>query len=86
MVMGDERDCTKPECVETLAEIYLFLDGELTDDKRAHIAAHLDDCQPCVGVFDFEVELRAVIARRCHEVVPEALRQRIAEVIAETES
>lgn len=83
--MGDQGDCSKPECVEALQEIYLFLDGELTEAKRASITAHLDDCGPCGGAFDFELELRSVVARRCHDEVPESLRLRIAEVIAEIE-
>ncbi len=68
-------------CEDALHELYHFLDGELTDDKRARIAKHLDDCPPCGDAFDFEAELRIVIARKCVEQVPESLRQRIADAI-----
>ncbi len=81
--MTEEGDCAKPDCGEALQDLYTFLDGELTDEKRVHITAHLDDCPPCVGAYDFEAELRVVVARRCHDTVPESLRARIAAVIAE---
>jgi mycothiol system anti-sigma-R factor len=71
----------KHECQEALEELYTFLDGELTVEKREHIRHHLDDCNPCLGAFDFEAEVRMVIAQRCREQVPPALRQRIADAL-----
>ncbi|HEY2813886.1 MAG TPA: mycothiol system anti-sigma-R factor [Acidimicrobiales bacterium] len=68
-------------CNDALHELYHFLDGELTDDRRTRIQHHLDDCPPCYEAFDFEVELRTVIAKRCQETVPEDLKQRIADAI-----
>lgn len=70
-----------PECNETLRELYLFLDGELTDSDRDHIQQHLDDCLPCLEAYDFEAELRIVVKSRCFEEVPEALRARIAKAL-----
>jgi mycothiol system anti-sigma-R factor len=69
------------DCNETLRELYLFLDGQLTEADRAHIQAHLDDCSPCLEAFDFEAELRLVIRNRCSDTVPESLRARIARAI-----
>jgi len=69
------------ECDDALHELYEFIDGELTDDKRAVIRQHLDDCPPCFEAFDFEAELRIVIAHKCQERVPETLKQRIADVL-----
>jgi mycothiol system anti-sigma-R factor len=68
-------------CDETLHELYHFLDGELTDDKKLHIRAHLESCPPCFEHFDFEAELRIVISTKCQERVPDQLRQRIADAI-----
>ena len=68
-------------CDDALHELYHFLDGQLDDDRRRAIQHHLDDCPPCYEAFDFEVELRVVIARKCHETVPEQLKQRIADAI-----
>lgn len=65
-------------CDDILRELYHFLHGELTEARRVSIRVHLDRCSSCLEVFDFEAELRSVIASRCHEQVPESLRARIA--------
>ena len=78
---------TDGNCDDALHELYGFLDGELTVERRAKIQRHLDDCPPCYEAFDFEAELRIVIARKCTEQVPDSLKQRIADVLAqETET
>jgi mycothiol system anti-sigma-R factor len=68
-------------CDEAVRELYDYLDGELTDDRRQEIAEHLDYCSPCSGAAEFESELRHVIADRCRDRVPDSLRQRVAECI-----
>lgn len=67
----------KSGCREAIDTLYHFLDGELTDERRHEIAVHLDECGPCLDAFDFEAELKSVIARKCRDQVPEALRQRV---------
>ncbi len=69
------------DCSEAIHGIYHYLDGELTDEKRALIAHHLDLCPPCADGFDFETELRHLIARKCRDDVPPDLRRRIAAAI-----
>jgi mycothiol system anti-sigma-R factor len=71
------------DCSETLQELYQFLDGELTDEKRVQIQQHLEDCPPCFEAFDFEVEIKQYIAQKCRDRVPESLRVRIAEAIGQ---
>jgi mycothiol system anti-sigma-R factor len=61
------------ECEDSLHELYAYLDGELTEDRRAAIHRHLDGCQPCAEPYDFEAELRALIRKKCQEQVPESL-------------
>ena len=68
-------------CEEALHELYHFLDGELTDERRTLITSHLDGCTTCLGAFDFETELRHVVAERCRDSVPLELRLRIAAII-----
>lgn len=68
-------------CDDSLHELYEFLAGELTEARRAEIKQHLDDCPPCYEQYDFEAELRQVIAQRCRDTVPDALRQRIAQAL-----
>ena len=74
-------DETKPDCAESLKELYTFLDGELTSERRVHIQHHLEDCQNCYEAFDFEAELRIVVSTRCKDEVPEHLRQRVADAL-----
>ena len=69
------------DCSDSITRLYHFLDGELTDERRAAISHHLDDCGPCLSAFDFEAELRQMIAFRCRERVPDGLLERIAAAI-----
>jgi mycothiol system anti-sigma-R factor len=69
------------DCKNVLHELYDFLDGELTVERRAQIQQHLEACPPCFEGFDFEAELRQVVARKCTERVPDSLRLRIASAI-----
>lgn len=67
----------KQECYEAVEQLYLYLDGQLTYERRVTIALHLAECPPCGDAFDFESELLLVIAQRCRERVPEGLRARV---------
>ena len=71
------------DCAESVRELYTFLDGELTVERRTAIRDHLEDCPDCYAGFDFEVELRQVVSASCHEDVPPALRTRVAAALAE---
>jgi len=68
-------------CQDAIATLYSYLDGELTPEKRVQIQHHLEDCGPCLKAFDFENELKALIARKCRDEVPESLRRRVAEAL-----
>ncbi|MEA2901759.1 MAG: hypothetical protein QOH36_1646 [Actinomycetota bacterium] len=72
-------------CYEAVEQLYFYLDGELTYERRVVIAMHLADCPPCGDAFDFEAELRVVIAQRCRERVPEGLRARVYEALRRLE-
>jgi mycothiol system anti-sigma-R factor len=69
------------DCEQTIRQVYLFLDGELTTFRRWQITRHLNRCPPCHHGYDFELELRQVIATHCHDSVPDELKQRIADAI-----
>ncbi|NNE74016.1 MAG: mycothiol system anti-sigma-R factor [Acidimicrobiales bacterium] len=70
--------CGDDPCSDALGRLYNYLDQTLTDDVRTQIRGHLDDCGSCLDAFDFEAELRIVVARKCQDSVPESLRERIA--------
>jgi mycothiol system anti-sigma-R factor len=70
------------ECEAALRTLYHYLDGELTPERRRAIQRHLDECSPCLEAFDFEAELKVLVARCCRDQVPESLRIKVAEVLA----
>ena len=77
--MHDDDDATG--CKEAIQTLYNFLDGELTDRRRYEIQLHLEECSPCLEAFDFEAELKLIIARKCRDQVPSNLRDRVHEAL-----
>jgi anti-sigma factor (TIGR02949 family) len=75
----------KSDCQQAIQTLYAFLDGELTDDRRKVIQRHLEECSPCLEAFDFEAELKVVIARHCRDEVPDHLRERVYRALIEAE-
>jgi mycothiol system anti-sigma-R factor len=73
----------KSGCREAIDTLYHFLDGELTTERRLEITVHLHECAPCLDAFDFEAEIKAVVARKCRDQVPDALRQRVFRALME---
>ena len=87
---GQDGGCTAEgtgvDCDEAVRQLYVFLDGELTETRRHEISIHLDECGPCAKAAGFESELRIVIASRCRDRVPQALIERVAAAIAREEA
>lgn len=85
---GDRHET---DCREVLAEVYLYLDLESSDDRRDLIRKHLDECSPCLREYGIEQEVKALVARCCGtERAPVELRQRLrvrlAELVFEADS
>ena len=72
---------SESNCKDALHQLYEFLDGELTDDKKAAIRHHLDTCQPCAEPYDFEAELRLIVRKKCAEAVPATLVAKVRAAI-----
>lgn len=64
-------------CDDAIAQLYAYLDGELDDSTIARIEEHLQRCSPCLEAYDFEAELRKVIAAKAREDCPGEVRNRI---------
>jgi mycothiol system anti-sigma-R factor len=85
--------CGKPHevpCIEVLARVYSYLDGEIEDVTYAQIRQHLDECGPCLREYGLEEVVKRLVHQHCgHDVVPRELRDkvltRIATVRAELE-
>jgi len=66
------------DCSEALLRVYEFLDGELGPSDCAKIAAHLDECGPCLNEYNLDTTLKALIKRSCSaERAPDTLRTAI---------
>ena len=82
MTRGDDYK-NKIDCGDILTEVYLFLDLECSDDRRAVIQSHLDECSPCLREFGIEQEVKALVARCCGaDRAPDELRERLRVKIA----
>jgi mycothiol system anti-sigma-R factor len=82
-VAGGSRSHADVDCEDAVRQLYTYLDGELTDERRHAIAGHLDDCGSCAGAAEFEAELRHIIASHCKDRVPQSLIDRIGRLLAE---
>ncbi|MDP9006483.1 MAG: mycothiol system anti-sigma-R factor [Actinomycetota bacterium] len=70
------------ECRKSLSQLYGFLDGELTVERRRLVLLHLDRCHGCEEAYDFEAELRMVVSTCCKEKkLPPGLRDRVAQAL-----
>jgi mycothiol system anti-sigma-R factor len=79
--------CGQPhetDCREVLAEVYLYLDLECSEDRRLLIHEHLDECSPCLREYGIEQEVKALVARCCgDESAPVELKQRLRAKLAD---
>ena len=72
------------DCKETIRELEAFLDGSLSEDGHHAIHAHLGGCTDCLQAFDFQAELRTVIAAKCrNDEMPPGLLSRIEQCFNE---
>ncbi|NLU76896.1 mycothiol system anti-sigma-R factor [Micromonospora sp. HNM0581] len=81
MSCGDPHET---DCREVLAEVYLYLDLECAQERRALIRHHLDECGHCLREYGIEQEVKALVARHCgNESAPDELRERLRVRISE---
>jgi len=69
-------------CDEAIAGLYLYLDNELDAAARIELEVHLQQCSPCLEAFDFQAQLQKLVSDKCRERVPDALRAKIADLLA----
>lgn len=77
----DPCSANDTDCKEAVEELYGFLDGELTPEKRASIDAHLDLCSPCLAAYEFHSELKVVVSQKCRTELPAGLRDRVFDAL-----
>lgn len=66
------------DCTRVRKSIFLFVDGELEEDKRGSIKQHLDECPHCDQTVRYAKKFLLVVRERCvRHVASTTLRQRI---------
>jgi mycothiol system anti-sigma-R factor len=70
------------DCEHMLQLINHYMDGGLSQWRNKAVDRHMDDCPPCAQHLTAHVYVRQVVASKCSEDAPEALRIRITEAIS----
>ncbi|HUU46013.1 MAG TPA: zf-HC2 domain-containing protein [Acidobacteriota bacterium] len=74
----------KPDCRVVLAKLYEYLDNELAPAEREKIAAHLEQCRPCLSRFELEGLFQEyVIARAPRPQARAEFKERVLARLAE---
>lgn len=65
------------DCDRLLEQLDHYLHGELDTGAEHALQAHLEECPPCLEGADFQAQLKALIAKRCGESLPDGLQDRV---------
>jgi mycothiol system anti-sigma-R factor len=70
------------DCSEVLAQVWLFLDHECDEGRRALLSQHLDECGPCLAEYGLDEKLKALLAAKCGgDKAPADLKDRLRQQI-----
>jgi mycothiol system anti-sigma-R factor len=73
---------SKHKCDRALAEIYTYVDQEMTWWRKVRIKRHLSACSYCPQAYEFEQRLRIVVRERLGEDIPTDAMDRLREMLA----
>lgn len=68
-------------CDHVIAELWEYIDGELSDQNAARIEAHLDVCGRCFPEYDFRRAYRAFAQTVGPRPMPSAAKRRVFDAI-----
>lgn len=67
-------------CDDVLAQVHLFLDGEMGEADCDELRKHLDLCIPCLGEYGIDQAVKRLVARCCgNERASDELRSQVIE-------
>lgn len=73
------------DCAMVIAEVWMLLDGEVTDDKRDRLQQHLNQCPACLQHYGVEERIKKLIATKCSgEKAPAHVVERVRMQITRT--
>ena len=52
-------------CEQTMRQLSVYIDRELSDAEVNKVKAHLDDCPPCEQVFEFQAGIKRLVRKEC---------------------
>lgn len=82
MSCGDHHE---DNCRDVLAEVWLFLDQECDQARRARLQRHLEECSPCLEEYGIDEQLKALLHRKCGgDHAPDSFKARLRESIRKT--
>ena len=80
-----DPDAGHADCSAVIADVWTLLDGEVTEEKKARLRVHLDQCPACLRHYGVEERVKNLIATKCGgEKAPEELVARIRLQISRT--
>jgi len=69
-------------CLESLIEVFLFIDGQLDPDRIRAIQEHISYCHRCYGKVEFERLFKDYLKTKCgHEVASESVTSKIKQML-----
>ena len=69
-------------CLESLIEVFLYIDGQLDEKRNAEIEHHLQRCGKCYGRVEFEKMLRGYVkAKASSDGPPASLSVRVSAIL-----
>ncbi len=81
---GDDHE-DHVDCALVVAEVWSLLDGECTDETRARLSHHLEECPACLRHYGLEERIKQLIATKCAgEKAPSHLVERVRLQISRT--
>ena len=72
-------------CGDAIAQMYYYLDDEITRKKRARIERHVRGCAGCTGAYRFESHLKVVVRERLREEPPPEVIDRLWTFLRDSE-
>lgn len=52
------------QCLQSLIEVFLFIDGQLDPQREDEISEHLKHCEKCYGRVEFERLIKGYVKKR----------------------
>ena len=69
------------KCPDYVANLYSYIDGELSAEEYEELRQHLLDCPPCLTEYERDMLLKKLVKRACgREQAPEQLRSMMTQI------